>query len=43
MAKLIAVKIGGKRHLALIKAGYRTHHVDGSVTWLEQPNSGVQT
>jgi len=33
--KLIAVKIGSKRHLELIRLRCRTHHEDGVITWME--------
>jgi hypothetical protein len=32
--KLIPVLIGSKRHMDLIRAGFRTHHTDGVITWL---------
>jgi hypothetical protein len=37
--RLIAVKIGSARHLKYIRAGYRTHHTDGAVAFLEAPGS----
>ena len=40
MTKLEPVRIGSKRHLALIKAGYRVHHVDGVIAWMEFQESG---
>ena len=32
--KLVAVRCGSKRHLDLIRAGYRVHHLDGQIVWM---------
>jgi hypothetical protein len=36
-AKLIAVLVGSKKHLELIRAGYRVHHMDGRIAWMQGP------
>jgi hypothetical protein len=33
--RLVPVTIGSKKHIDLVRAGCRTHHVDGNITWLE--------
>jgi len=35
--RLIAVRAGSLRHLEYVAAGYRTHHSDGNILWLEEP------
>jgi hypothetical protein len=35
---LTPVILGSPRHLELIGKGYRTHHVDGRIAYLETPS-----
>lgn len=35
--KLVAVWVNGKKHQEYIKAGWRCHHLDGQVVYLEPP------
>lgn len=35
MRPLVAAKIGSRKHLHLIRMGYRTHHTDNGITWME--------
>lgn len=35
--KLVAVVVGGPRHLELIRSGaYKTHHLDGRIVYMER-------
>ena len=38
---LVPGRVGSKKHLKLIKLGWRTHHADGPAVWLEKPKSEV--
>lgn len=35
--KLVAVLLNSKTYAAFVKAGYRCHHLDGRVVYLEPP------
>jgi hypothetical protein len=39
--KLVAVVVGSAKHLAYLEAGYRTHHTEGRIVWLEAPKAKV--